>query len=187
MLDWLQKTLDQPVPAPDEFARLRRDELKNRLTMAVEDRFRPEMRIAGAVAGAANARHGLERPPAGDGPPALGVGLRGYAQIDPKVEYKREGMRIFEQMWTSVGERVTDLIFSMEQLDEEFVGSTWKESQAIHEDAARPEEIARQQQAAIDASQTDRRRSSRSAIRGRASAATIPAPAAAARNTKIAT
>ncbi len=56
------------------------------------------------------------------------VGLRGYAQIDPKVEYKREGMRIFEQMWTSVGERVTDLIFRMEQLDEGFVGSTWKES-----------------------------------------------------------
>ena len=33
------------------------------------------------------------------------VGLRGYAQVDPKVEYKREGMKIFEQMWTSVGER----------------------------------------------------------------------------------
>ena len=24
------------------------------------------------------------------------VGLRGYAQVDPKVEYKREGMRLFE-------------------------------------------------------------------------------------------
>jgi preprotein translocase subunit SecA len=28
------------------------------------------------------------------------VGLRGYAQVDPKVEYKREGMKMFEQMWT---------------------------------------------------------------------------------------
>ena len=28
------------------------------------------------------------------------VGLRGYAQVDPKVEYKREGMRTFELMWT---------------------------------------------------------------------------------------
>ena len=61
------------------------------------------------------------------------VGLRGYAQVDPKVEYKREGMRIFEQMWTSVGEQVTDLIFRMEQLDEGFVGSTWEESEAIHD------------------------------------------------------
>ena len=46
------------------------------------------------------------------------VGLRGYAQVDPKVEYKREGMRTFELMWVAVGERVTDLIFRMEQLDE---------------------------------------------------------------------
>ncbi len=35
------------------------------------------------------------------------VGLRGYAQVDPKVEYKREGMRIYEQMWLSVDEQVT--------------------------------------------------------------------------------
>ena len=28
------------------------------------------------------------------------VGLRGYAQVDPKVEYKREGMKIFEEMWS---------------------------------------------------------------------------------------
>ena len=28
------------------------------------------------------------------------IGLQGYAQIDPKVEYKREGMKIFAEMWT---------------------------------------------------------------------------------------
>ena len=64
------------------------------------------------------------------------IGLRGYAQVDPKVEYKREGMRTFEQMWESVGERVTDLVFRMEQLDEGFVGSTWTETEAIHEEAS---------------------------------------------------
>ena len=61
------------------------------------------------------------------------VSLRGYAQVDPKVEYKREGMRIFEQMWSTLGERVTDMIFRMEELDEGFVGSTWTESQATHD------------------------------------------------------
>ena len=40
------------------------------------------------------------------------VGQRGMAQLDPKVEYKREGMRMFEGLWTSIGERVTDLDFS---------------------------------------------------------------------------
>ena len=61
------------------------------------------------------------------------VGLRGYAQVDPKVEYKREGMRMFDDMWKSLGDAVTNLIFRMEQLDENFVGSTWKESAAVHE------------------------------------------------------
>ncbi len=60
-------------------------------------------------------------------------------------------------MWTSVGERVTDLIFRMEQLDEDFVGSTWVESEAIHEQAPSTSDIAREQQAAIEGSQADRK------------------------------
>ena len=66
------------------------------------------------------------------------VGLRGYAQVDPKVEYKREGMRAFEQMWDSIGERVTDLIFRIEQLDEGFVGSTWTGDGGGPREAASP-------------------------------------------------
>jgi len=85
------------------------------------------------------------------------VGLRGYAQVDPKVEYKREGMRIFEQMWNSVGERVTDLVFRVEQLDEDFVSSTWAGAEAVHEEAASAGDIAAQQQAAIDGTQADRK------------------------------
>ena len=81
------------------------------------------------------------------------VGFVGYAQVDPKVEYKREGMRIFEEMWKSNGERVTDLIFKMEQLDERFVGSTWVETKATHEQAPAASEIAQQQQQAIDSTQ----------------------------------
>jgi preprotein translocase subunit SecA len=82
------------------------------------------------------------------------VGLVGYAQVDPKVEYKREGMKLFEQMWESINERVTDLVFRMEQLDESFVSSTWVETSATHAAAQSTSEIARQQQAAIEGSQT---------------------------------
>ena len=67
-------------------------------------------------------------------------------------------MRTYEQMWTSVDEHVTDLIFRMEQLDESFVGSTWIESEAIHEEA--PSGHARsppQQQPAIENTQTDKK------------------------------
>ena len=105
--------------------------------------------------------------------------------MDPKVEYKREGMRMFEQMWDSIGERTTDLIFRMEQLDEGFVGSTWVETSARHDEAQSASEIASQQQAAIDASQGDLRVDP-IRNRGSASAATIPAPAAAARSTRSA-
>jgi preprotein translocase subunit SecA len=74
------------------------------------------------------------------------------------VEFKKEGMRLFEQMWDSVNERVTDLIFRMEQLPEGFVGSTWSEAEAIHEDAgAAAGGIVAQQQAAIDGTQSDRK------------------------------
>ena len=41
-----------------------------------------------------------------------------------------------------MGERVTDLIFRMEQLDENFVGSTWVESSARHDDAKSASQMA---------------------------------------------
>jgi preprotein translocase subunit SecA len=85
------------------------------------------------------------------------VGLRGYAQVDPKVEYKREGMLLFDGMWTSVGNYVTDLIFKMEQLDEGFVGSTWVEGKATKEEATPASEIERQQQAAIAGTEADKK------------------------------
>jgi preprotein translocase subunit SecA len=154
VLSWLNTTLDSPVPSLSDLGRLRRDELRNRLTMIVEDRFRPEMRrlertIVLQILDTAWKDHLLAMDHL-----RSAVSLRGWAQVDPKVEYKREGMRIFDQMWRSIGERVSDLIYKIEELDQEFVGSTWKESRAVHEEAPGTQEIARQQQSAIDASQT---------------------------------
>ena len=81
------------------------------------------------------------------------VGLVGYAQVDPKVEYKREGMKQFEQMWSSIGQRTTDLVFRMEQLNEEFIGSNWVEAKAIHESAPTTSQMASEQERAINSSQ----------------------------------
>ena len=69
--------------------------------MAVEDRFRPEMRrmertLLLQILDTAWKDHLLAMDHL-----RHSVGLRGYAQVDPKVEYKREGMRIYEQMWTA--------------------------------------------------------------------------------------
>ena len=62
------------------------------------------------------------------------VGLRGYAQVDPKVEYKREGMRTFDLMWSGIDERVIDIVYRIEQVEEDALRSTWRETAAIHED-----------------------------------------------------
>ena len=114
------------------------------------------------------------------------VGLRGYAQIDPKVEYKREGMRTFEQMWNSrrrAGDR-PDLPHGaarreLRRLDLEGIGG---------DPRGRPVG-RRDRRAAAGGHRRHRSRPqarSRSATASRAWAATIPAPAAAARSSNTA-
>ncbi|HEY1600177.1 MAG TPA: SEC-C metal-binding domain-containing protein [Pirellulales bacterium] len=149
---WLRERMDFDI-TPDAIAELDRDELEKKLTVAVEDRYRPEIRrlerdVVLYVLDTMWKDHLLAMDHL-----RSSVGLRGYAQVDPKVEYKREGMRTFEQMWSSLGERVTDMIFRMEELDEGFVGSTWTESQATHDSPAPSTAMmTSDQQTAIDSS-----------------------------------
>jgi len=46
-----------------------------------------------------------------------GIGLRGYAQVDPKNEYKKEGFEKFQQLKTEVAEHVTGFVFKREATD----------------------------------------------------------------------
>jgi hypothetical protein len=48
-----------------------------------------------------------------------GIGLRGYAQVDPKVEYTREARALFDRMQAGVRQEVSDLILRLELRDEE--------------------------------------------------------------------
>ena len=43
-----------------------------------------------------------------------GIGLRGYAQIDPKLAYKKEGYEAFEAMITNIQEEVSDMLLKVE-------------------------------------------------------------------------
>ncbi len=154
LADWMKETLNSDVSVED-MERLVRDEVEQKLTEAVENRYRPEMRrmersLLLQIVDAAWKDHLLAMDHL-----RSSVGLAGYAQMDPKVEYKREGMKLFDGVWQSIYERVTDLIFRMEQLDEGFVGGTWVETSASHAQAQSASEIAEQQQAAIDASKGD--------------------------------
>ena len=152
LADWSKQTLHCDLSA-DELAKLHRDELEQKLRTAVANHYHPEMRrmeraVLLQIVDTAWKDHLLTMDYL-----RSAVGLKGYAQLDPKVEYKREGMQLFEEMWNSIDERVTDLIFRMEQLDEEFVGSTWVETSARHDEAQSASDIAQQQQQAISSSQ----------------------------------
>ncbi|MCA9266191.1 MAG: SEC-C domain-containing protein, partial [Planctomycetales bacterium] len=152
LLHWAADELDAELTY-DGVRRLTKAELLRQLETAVEDRFRPEIRrmersLVLQLVDTAWKDHLLSMDHL-----RSAVSLVGYAQVDPKVEYKREGKRLFDEMWNSLGQRVTDLVFRMEQLDERFVGSTWVESKAVHEQAPSTSEIAQQQEAAIQSSQ----------------------------------
>jgi len=43
-----------------------------------------------------------------------GIGLRGYAQVDPKTEYKREGYQLFEKLLMAIEDEVTGLILRIQ-------------------------------------------------------------------------
>ena len=85
-----------------------------------------------------------------------GIGLRGYGQVDPKVEYTREARKAFDEMMASVRQEVTDLVLRF-QLGEEEGGLSadgedrWGGGEAVHP-AEIDDSIFRQQEAAIDAS-----------------------------------
>jgi preprotein translocase subunit SecA len=152
---WLRADLGVDVFA-ETLDELEHEKLVARLETTIEDRYRPEIRrmersLVLQLLDTAWKDHLLAMDHL-----RASVGLRGYAQVDPKVEYKREGMRTYEMMWLAVGERVTDLIFRMEQLDEGFVGSTWVDSHATHESPAPgiASAMSDEQQQAIDNSQS---------------------------------
>ncbi len=48
-----------------------------------------------------------------------GIGLRGYGQVDPKTEYKKEGFELFGKLFEAIEEEVTSLILRIRVRGEE--------------------------------------------------------------------
>jgi len=125
---WARQNLGVET-TPGELAERSPEEVRTSLTAALDAKVRPEMRemekvLLLQILDASWMEHLRAMDHL-----RSSIGLQGYAQIDPKVEYKREGMRIFGEMWNGIGDRVTDLIFRVEQFDPAFLsylGSNWK-------------------------------------------------------------
>jgi preprotein translocase subunit SecA len=64
------------------------------------------------------------------------VGLRGFAEKDPKMEYKREGFRMFQDMLSSVRDKVTDIIFKAQLEGSAEMRSVWNISSTMHTEYA---------------------------------------------------
>jgi preprotein translocase subunit SecA len=61
------------------------------------------------------------------------ISLRAYAEQDPKVAYKREGGRMFEDMLDSIRAKVTDMVFKVRLAPEAKVSSVYQVSNQVHE------------------------------------------------------
>ncbi len=65
-----------------------------------------------------------------------GIHLRGYAQKNPKQEYKREAFILFEKLWENIEQRISDLLITVQVQPAENVAKEVEtpqlESHAVH-------------------------------------------------------
>ncbi len=82
--------------------------------------------------------------------------LRAYAEKDPKIEYKHEGHRMFNEMLESIEDRVTDIIFRVRLEAGQKSRSVYNVSQTKHDDVNQFE-MAQRQRAAAQAPQGEKK------------------------------
>jgi len=80
-----------------------------------------------------------------------GIGLRGYAEKDPKVAYALEGAEMFQEMLDRMKDEVTDLLFKLRPAVSEVEADLWDAQSAEHAEFSDEGQAQRAaQQAAMD-------------------------------------
>src|SRR5205807_1984853 len=132
LAEWFKSNYKIDMPAA-ALTGVSEDTARQLLWNAFDDKYRPEMRglersLLLARIDDAWKKHLLTMDHL-----RSGIGLVGYAQVDPKTEYKREGMKAFDEMWNGVQDKITEAVFRMEEEEgfQEVVGF------ARHEEAPR--------------------------------------------------
>ncbi|HEX4591403.1 MAG TPA: SEC-C metal-binding domain-containing protein, partial [Gemmataceae bacterium] len=132
LVEWFKTSYRINVPA-EALTGVTQDAARQILWNAFDNKYRPEMRglersLLLARIDDAWKKHLLTMDHL-----RSGIGLVGYAQVDPKTEYKREGMKAFDEMWNGVQDKITEAVFRMEEEEgfQEVVGF------ARHEEAPR--------------------------------------------------
>ncbi len=75
--------------------------------------------------------------------------LRAYAEKDPKIEYKHEGHRMFNEMLESIEDRVTNIVFRVRLEAGQRSRNVYNVSQAKHDEVNQFEATQRQRAAAV--------------------------------------
>ena len=76
------------------------------------------------------------------------IWMRSWAEKDPKIEFKREGSRMFEEMLDTIEDRVTDIIFKVHLEAGARARSVWNVSQTSHDEVGQFAMAERQRAAA---------------------------------------
>ncbi|MFW6155354.1 MAG: preprotein translocase subunit SecA [Planctomycetota bacterium] len=82
-----------------------------------------------------------------------GIGLRGFAEQDPKIAYKREGASLFNQMLDSVRDRVAENIFKIRLSGTARLANVYQIGQMVHEQLAGYDHLTQDMQAQQNATQ----------------------------------
>ncbi len=132
LAEWAQRELGLTLDAA-KLTGITQDQARHTLLNAYDEKYRPEMhsverRLVLEQIDSAWKSHLLVMDSL-----RSGVGLRGYGQEDPKIVYKREGMKEFETMWEGIRDRTTEAIFRIEEMgDDEAREALWAGARATH-------------------------------------------------------
>jgi preprotein translocase subunit SecA len=72
-----------------------------------------------------------------------GIGLRSFAEQDPKIAYKREGMKHYADMMIGAREKVADMIFKVRLSPEAQLANVYQISSMVHEQLSGYDHLAR--------------------------------------------
>jgi preprotein translocase subunit SecA len=151
LAEWVQTELGLEIPV-EKLTGKTRDVARHTILNAYDEKYRPEMhaverQLVLEQLDSAWKSHLLSMDNL-----RSSVGLRGYAQDDPKIVYKREGMQEFDAMWAGVRDRATESVFRMEEMGDEeaqmalWAGARASQSAAISAAQARSAQATAQEQ-----------------------------------------
>jgi preprotein translocase subunit SecA len=73
-----------------------------------------------------------------------GISLRGYAEQDPRVAFKREGSNLYYEMISGVQDKVTDMIFKVRLAAGQELESVYQISSVVHEQLSGYDHLAQE-------------------------------------------